>query len=104
MNIADSSYSCSKSSRDRYLCGLRDPADGRSIFRWQFHRNVRVGARDVHQSLSLLANHHLLVLHQDVIHLFFNLLILVFIGAELEETWGTPRFFGSIAFARSAAA
>ena len=31
-------------------------------------------------------------LHQDVIHLFFNLMMLVFIGAELEATWGTIRF------------
>jgi membrane associated rhomboid family serine protease len=31
-------------------------------------------------------------LHQDVIHLFFNLMMLVFIGSELEATWGTPRF------------
>jgi len=31
-------------------------------------------------------------LHQDVIHLFFNLMMLVFIGAELEATWGTARF------------
>lgn len=31
-------------------------------------------------------------LHHDVIYLFFNLMMLVFIGAELEATWGTARF------------
>jgi membrane associated rhomboid family serine protease len=31
-------------------------------------------------------------LHADVIHLFFNLMMIAFIGAELEQTWGTTRF------------
>jgi membrane associated rhomboid family serine protease len=31
-------------------------------------------------------------LHADVIHVFFNLMMLAFIGAELEQTWGTARF------------
>jgi membrane associated rhomboid family serine protease len=31
-------------------------------------------------------------LHGDVMHLFLNLLMLVFIGGELEATWGTARF------------
>jgi membrane associated rhomboid family serine protease len=31
-------------------------------------------------------------LHGDVMHLFLNLMMLVFIGGELEATWGTPRF------------
>ncbi len=31
-------------------------------------------------------------LHGDVMHLFLNLFILVFIGAELETLWGTSRF------------
>jgi membrane associated rhomboid family serine protease len=32
-------------------------------------------------------------LHFDVMHLFFNLLMLAFIGGELEAVWGTRRFF-----------
>ena len=31
-------------------------------------------------------------LHGDVMHLFLNLLMLVFIGVELESAWGTARF------------
>ncbi len=31
-------------------------------------------------------------LHADVMHLFLNLLMLAFIGGELEATWGTSRF------------
>jgi membrane associated rhomboid family serine protease len=31
-------------------------------------------------------------LHADVMHLFFNLMMLAFIGGELEAVWGTPRF------------
>ncbi len=31
-------------------------------------------------------------LHGDVMHLFLNLMMLAFIGGELEATWGTPRF------------
>lgn len=31
-------------------------------------------------------------LHADVMHLFFNLLMLAFIGSELESTWGRARF------------
>lgn len=31
-------------------------------------------------------------LHADVMHLFFNLLMLAFIGSELEALWGTVRF------------
>ncbi|MGE0615370.1 MAG: rhomboid family intramembrane serine protease [Bacteriovoracia bacterium] len=31
-------------------------------------------------------------LHADVMHLFLNLLMLVFVGAELEAAWGTRRF------------
>lgn len=31
-------------------------------------------------------------LHGDVMHLFLNLLMLVFIGGELEALWGTSRF------------
>jgi membrane associated rhomboid family serine protease len=31
-------------------------------------------------------------LHADVMHLFFNLLMLVFIGGELEALWGAVRF------------
>lgn len=31
-------------------------------------------------------------LHGDVMHLFLNLLMLAFIGGELEAVWGTPRF------------
>jgi membrane associated rhomboid family serine protease len=31
-------------------------------------------------------------LHGDVIHLFFNLMLLAFIGGELEATWGTQKF------------
>lgn len=31
-------------------------------------------------------------LHGEVMHLFLNLLILVFIGGELEGTWGTAKF------------
>jgi len=33
-------------------------------------------------------------LHADVMHLFLNLLMLAFIGGELEATWGTRRFLG----------
>ncbi|MFZ9595255.1 MAG: rhomboid family intramembrane serine protease [Bdellovibrionia bacterium] len=32
------------------------------------------------------------LVHLDVMHLFFNLLMLAFVGSELEQTWGTPRF------------
>ncbi|MGK5089808.1 rhomboid family intramembrane serine protease [Bdellovibrionota bacterium FG-2] len=31
-------------------------------------------------------------LHQDVMHLFLNLMMLVFIGSELEAIWGTKKF------------
>ncbi|OFZ22431.1 MAG: hypothetical protein A2X94_01230 [Bdellovibrionales bacterium GWB1_55_8] len=31
-------------------------------------------------------------LHGDVMHLFLNLMMLVFIGSEIEASWGTPRF------------
>jgi len=31
-------------------------------------------------------------LHGDVMHLFLNLMMLVFIGSELEAVWGTARF------------
>jgi membrane associated rhomboid family serine protease len=31
-------------------------------------------------------------LHADVMHLFLNLMMLAFIGGELEAAWGTPRF------------
>lgn len=31
-------------------------------------------------------------LHGDVMHLFLNMMMLVFIGGELEATWGTARF------------
>lgn len=31
-------------------------------------------------------------LHGDVMHLFLNLMMLVFIGSELESVWGTVRF------------
>jgi len=31
-------------------------------------------------------------LHADVMHLFFNLMMLVFIGGELEAVWGSRRF------------
>lgn len=31
-------------------------------------------------------------LHGDVSHLFFNLVVLVFVGAEIEALWGTLRF------------
>ncbi len=31
-------------------------------------------------------------LHADVMHLFFNMLVLVFIGSELEAVWGMGRF------------
>ena len=31
-------------------------------------------------------------LHADVMHLFLNMLMLVFIGAELEAVWGSARF------------
>jgi membrane associated rhomboid family serine protease len=31
-------------------------------------------------------------LHGDVMHLFLNLLMLAFIGGELEAFWGTPKF------------
>lgn len=31
-------------------------------------------------------------LHADVMHLFLNLMMLAFIGGELEATWGTARF------------
>jgi membrane associated rhomboid family serine protease len=31
-------------------------------------------------------------LHADVMHLFLNLMMLAFIGGELEATWGTKRF------------
>src|SRR4051812_33401061 len=31
-------------------------------------------------------------LHGDVMHLFLNLMMLAFIGAELEATWGRWRF------------
>lgn len=30
--------------------------------------------------------------HRDVMHLFFSLIMIAFIGAELESTWGTVRF------------
>ena len=31
-------------------------------------------------------------LHGDVMHLFFNLMMLAFIGSEIEMSWGAPRF------------
>jgi membrane associated rhomboid family serine protease len=31
-------------------------------------------------------------LHGDVMHLFLNMLMLVFIGGEIESLWGTRRF------------
>jgi membrane associated rhomboid family serine protease len=31
-------------------------------------------------------------LHADVTHLFLNLMMLVFIGGEIEALWGTPKF------------
>jgi membrane associated rhomboid family serine protease len=31
-------------------------------------------------------------MHGEVMHLFLNLMMLAFIGGELEATWGTPRF------------
>jgi len=31
-------------------------------------------------------------LHSEVVHLFFNLMILVFVGSELEQAWGSFRF------------
>jgi membrane associated rhomboid family serine protease len=31
-------------------------------------------------------------LHGDVMHLFLNLMMLAFMGGELEAAWGTPRF------------
>lgn len=42
-------------------------------------------------------------LHDGVMHLFFNLLMLAFIGGELEGTWGTPRFLRYFFFCSSAA-
>jgi membrane associated rhomboid family serine protease len=31
-------------------------------------------------------------IHSDVLHVFFNLMMLAFIGTDLEATWGTARF------------
>jgi membrane associated rhomboid family serine protease len=43
-------------------------------------------------------------LHADVIHVFFNLMMLAFIGAELEQTWGTARFLRYYFFCTTIAA
>ncbi len=42
-------------------------------------------------------------LHGDVMHLFLNLMMLAFIGGELEATWGTPRFLRFYFFCSTAA-
>jgi membrane associated rhomboid family serine protease len=42
-------------------------------------------------------------LDADVIHVFFNLMMLAFIGAELEQTWGTARFIRFYFFCTTAA-
>lgn len=42
-------------------------------------------------------------LHGDVMHLFFNLLMLAFIGGELEAHWGTRRFLRFYFFCVAAA-
>jgi membrane associated rhomboid family serine protease len=34
-----------------------------------------------------------LFLHEDIWHLFFNMLFLYFFGMDLERTWGTRRFY-----------
>jgi membrane associated rhomboid family serine protease len=47
---------------------------------------------------SFILEHHIwqiftyAFLHGDVMHLFLNLMMLLFIGGELEGTWGTARF------------
>ena len=42
-------------------------------------------------------------LHGDVMHLFLNLIMLAFMGGELEATWGTPRFLRFYFFCSSIA-
>ena len=43
-------------------------------------------------------------LHADVMHLFLNLMMLAFVGAELESLWGTSRFLKFYFACTSAAA
>lgn len=42
-------------------------------------------------------------LHGDVMHLFLNLMMLAFMGGELEAAWGTPRFLRFYFFCSTAA-
>ena len=47
---------------------------------------------------AFIIDHHFwqlftyMFLHSDVMHLFLNMMMLVFIGGELEAAWGTSRF------------